>query len=203
MRAKLKLTPVLCMQSWANAWNPNKARPALSLFRAERLTWASPRSILLCAGIRHKPQSLADELVKRFPQETITINIVNPMIRAAIENNRGQYAKAIEILQPASRFELGNVSGFWINYLRAGAFTGQRSGKEAAVEYQKILDHRAVDFFSPLYPLAHLGLARAAALSGDTAKSRTEYQNFFAAWKDAYADLPVLVQAKKEYEQLK
>ncbi|HEX9628451.1 MAG TPA: hypothetical protein VF961_00405 [Pyrinomonadaceae bacterium] len=51
--------------------------------------------------------------------------------------------------------------------------------------------------------MAHLGLARAAALTGDTSKSRTEYQNFFAAWKDADQDLPVLVQAKKEYEQLK
>jgi tetratricopeptide (TPR) repeat protein len=142
-------------------------------------------------------------LVKRFPQETITINIVNPMIRAAIENNRGKYAQAIEILQPASRFELGGVAGFWINYLRAQAYMGQRSGKEAAVEYQKILDHRAIDFFSPLYPLAHLGLARAAAMTGDISKSRKEYQDFFAAWKDADQDLPVMIQAKKEYEELK
>ena len=73
------------------------------------------------------------------------------------------------------------------------------AGKEAAAEYQNILDHRTAEVFSPLYALAHLGLARASALSGDTGKSRTEYQNFFAAWKDADADLPILIQAKKEY----
>ena len=79
----------------------------------------------------------------------------------------------------------------------------QGSGKEAAVEFQKILDHRGIEPLSPLYPLAHVGLARAAALSGDTAMSRKEYQDFFALWKDADADLPILIQAKKEYEQLK
>ncbi len=56
---------------------------------------------------------------------------------------------------------------------------------------------------SELRPLAHVGLARAAAISGDVGKSRTSYQNFFALWKDADADLPILVQARKEYEQLK
>lgn len=175
---------------------------AIGLSRGKIDLGVAALDLALCGDI-NQAQSFADELVKRFPQETITIKITNPTIRAAIENNRGNYAQAIEILQPASHFELGGVSGFWINYLRAQAYMGQRSGKEAAVEYQKILDHRAIDFFSPLYPLAHLGLARAAALSGDSAKSRTEYQNFFAVWKDADADLPVLVQAKKEYEQLK
>jgi hypothetical protein len=67
----------------------------------------------------------------------------------------------------------------------------------------QILDHTGVEPVSPLYPLAHLGVARAATLNGDPAKSRKEYQDFFALWKDADADLPVLIQAKKEYEQLK
>ncbi len=79
----------------------------------------------------------------------------------------------------------------------------QRQGNEAAVEFQKIIDHRGIDTLSGLGPLAHLGLARASAISGDVGKSRTSYQNFFALLKDADADLPLLVQAKKEYEQLK
>lgn len=90
-----------------------------------------------------------------------------------------------------------------MNYIRGQAYLRQGSGKEAAVEFQKILDHRGIEPLSPLYPLAHVGLARAAALSGDTAMSRKEYQDFFALWKDADADLPILIQAKKEYEQLK
>jgi predicted Zn-dependent protease len=125
------------------------------------------------------------------------------MIRATLETSRGNSAQAIQILQPAGRFELGAVAGFWMNYIRGQAYLRQGSGKEAAVEFQKILDHRGIEPLSPLYPLAHVGLARAAALTGDTARSRKEYQDFFAAWKDADADLPVLLEARKEYEQLK
>jgi eukaryotic-like serine/threonine-protein kinase len=148
-------------------------------------------------------QALIDESVKRFPKDSIGNNIVLPMIRAALETSRGNSAQAIQILQPAGRFELGAVAGFWMTYIRGQAYLRLGSGKEAAAEFQKILDHRGIDPLSPLYPLAHVGLGRAAALSGETATSRKEYQDFFALWKDADADLPVLVQAKKEYEQLK
>ena len=75
--------------------------------------------------------------------------------------------------------------------------------KEAAAEFKAIVDHPGIDILSPVTVLAHLGLARAAATSGDTAAARKSYQDFFALWKDADPDLPVLVQAKKEYEQLK
>jgi hypothetical protein len=83
------------------------------------------------------------------------------------------------------------------------AYLHQRRGSEAAAEFQKIIDRPGVDMGSELRPLAHLGLARAAAISGDTGKSRTAYQNFFAMWKDADADLPALIKARQEYEQLK
>ena len=159
--------------------------------------------VFASCGDTAQAQSIADELVKRFPQETLCNGVMVPLIRGAIENNRGRYAQALEATQPAVRFELGAIAGFWVNYVRGQAYLGQHSGKEAAAEYQRILDHRNAEVFSPFYALAHLGLARASALSGDTGKSRTEYQNFFAAWKDADADLPVLVQAKKEYELLK
>jgi hypothetical protein len=70
-------------------------------------------------------------------------------------------------------------------------------------EFQKILDRRGQFDTSPLFPLAHLGLARAAAIAGDTAKSRQAYRDFFALWKDADPDIPILIEAKKEYEKLK
>ena len=69
-------------------------------------------------------------------------------------------------------------------------------------EFQKILDRRGQFDTSPIFPLAQLGLARAAALTGDTTKSRRAYQDFFALWKDADADIPILMEAKKEYEKL-
>jgi len=82
-------------------------------------------------------------------------------------------------------------------------FLKGKSGNEAAAEFQKILDHPGVEPFSPFNPLAHLGLARASVLTGDTVKARKEYQDFLAMWKDAESDLPVLVEAKKEYEPIK
>jgi hypothetical protein len=78
-----------------------------------------------------------------------------------------------------------------------------RSGEQAAAEFQKILAHRGVEPSSIFYPLAQLGLGRAAAISGDSGKARKAYQDFFALWKIADPDLPVLLEAKKEYEQLK
>ena len=70
-------------------------------------------------------------------------------------------------------------------------------------EFQKILDHRGWDAFSPMYPLADLGLARAAMLADDVSRARSAYQNFFTLWKDADTDLPIFIEAKKEYEKLK
>ena len=90
-----------------------------------------------------------------------------------------------------------------ISHYRVLEKLGQRRGNEAVAESQKIIDPQTVDQASELRPLSHLGLARAAALTRDTGKSRTAYQNFFARWKDADSDLPVLIEAKKEYEQLK
>jgi len=178
------------------------AARSLAFSRGRINSGAAAFALAVCGDVS-QAQSLADDLQKRFPRDTPVISVILPMIRAAIEMNRGNTAKAIEILQPANRFELGQAAGFWLTYLRGQAYLKQRSGKEAAAEFQKILDHRGVDPLSPLYPLAHLGLARAAAISGDTAQSRKEYQDFLALWKDADSDLPILIDARKEYEQLK
>ena len=148
-------------------------------------------------------QTLIDELQKRFPKDTPTNAVLIPMIRAAMEMNRGNSTQAIQALQPAMRFELGNIPGLWLTHLRGQIYLRQKAGAEAAAEFQKILDHRGVEPASPLYPLAHVGLARAATLMGDTARARKEYQDFLALWKDADSDLPILVEARKEYEQLK
>jgi ATP/maltotriose-dependent transcriptional regulator MalT len=77
-----------------------------------------------------------------------------------------------------------------------------KEAEKAATEFQKILDHRTFYAMSELIPLAQLNLARARALQGDSAKARTAYQDFFAAWKDADPDVPVLLQAKSEYAKL-
>jgi tetratricopeptide (TPR) repeat protein len=154
----------------------------------------------LC-GETGEAQALADEVVRRNPESTLANAIWAPTIRAAIEIQRGAYDKAIQSLQPVAAYEQAAL--FWPTYLRGQAHLGRKSGSEAAAEFQKIIDHRGWDAASPLWPLAHFGLARAAALAGDAARSRQAYQNFFAIWKDADPDLPILIEAKREREKLK
>ncbi len=164
-----------------------------SLFRAGM-------ALALC-GNATQAQALNNEAIKRYPKHTIVNEVNLPLIRAALELQRGNRSQAIQILQAASRYE--SVSNFYQNYLRGQAYLGERKGAEAAREFQTILDHRGEAPLSVLYSLAHLGLARAAALSGDTTQARTSYADFLALWKDADADLPMLLAAKKEFDKLR
>ena len=148
-------------------------------------------------------QSLLDELLKISPKNMILASIVAPLVRAQIERSRGNLDQAIQLLESIRTYDGGIVTGIQSNYMRGQLYLHQRRGTEAAAEFKTILDRRGMDHFSPGHALAHLGLARAAALNGDTAGARKSYQDFFAMWKDADSDLPVLAQAKKEYEQLK
>jgi hypothetical protein len=93
-------------------------------------------------------------------------------------------------------------SGYLPTYLRGRALLRAGHGANAAVEFQKILDHRGVFPVSPLYTLSHLGQARASLLAGDAAKSRRAYQDFLALWKDADPDIPILQEARAEYAKL-
>jgi len=144
--------------------------------------------------------SLIDDLQKGFPTDTLLNTVSIPLMRAQLELNRGNAAQAVQLLEPARKYEV--YGDFWPQYLRGQAYLKQRNGAQAAVEFQTILDHRGWYPTSPLYPLAHLGLARAAALTGDSGKKRKFYQDFLAIWKDA-DPTPILIEARREYEKLK
>jgi len=144
---------------------------------------------------------LMEELVKRYPKDTLINGLWLPTIRAALELQRHNPAEAIRLLEGARRYE--PAAEFWPQYVRGLAYLDLKSGNEAAVEFQTILDHRGQATLSVLYPLAHLGLARAFALTSDTEKIRKKYQRFFEMWKEADADLPILVDAKKGSESLR
>ena len=174
---------------------------ALAVARNVDYLTAAACALALCGEVG-QAQSLAGELAGRYPKGTHLNAVSLPIIRAAIELQRRNPDQVIKLLQKADSYN-GGTGGFWPAYLRGQACLLKRAGTEAAAEFQKILDHRGWDPTSPLYPLAHLGVARAAALTGDVAKSRQEYQDFLALWKDADADLPILIEAKKEYERLK
>jgi eukaryotic-like serine/threonine-protein kinase len=154
-----------------------------------------------------RAQKLAESLNRDFPQNTIVQGYWLPSIHAAIEINRNNAARAIEILQTATHYELGQPPPFQLGmlypiYIRGQGYLLAQQGREAAAEFQKIIDHRGIVLNFPLGALAHIGLGRAYALQGNASGARTEYQNFFTLWKDADPDIPVLRQAKAEYAKL-
>ncbi len=189
--------------------NTRQAREGeASAFAIARSKGALPSAAVALAlsGDVAKAQPLIDELTRKFPKDTLINSVWLPTARAALEINRNNPAKAIELLKAATPYDLGggpNAANYLPIYVRGLAFLRARQGPEAAAQFQKILDHRGVDETSPLYALARLGLARAYALAGDTSKSRTAYQDFLALWKDADPDIPVLKEAKAEYARLK
>jgi eukaryotic-like serine/threonine-protein kinase len=148
-------------------------------------------------------QAMMDEAAKAYPKDTGVSVIGLPITRAVLELSRGNGAGAVQNLEATRRYDLGVMTGLWNNYIRALGYLQQRDAANAATEFQVINNHREIEIASPLHRLAHLGLARAFVLKGDVGQARKEYQDLFAFWKDADADLPVLVQAKKEYERLK
>ena len=172
---------------------------AFATARVRSVMLVGGRALAFC-GEAGSAQPIIDELSKRWPTDTVLNNIWSPLISASIEVRRNNPAKALELLETTRRYE--RAASFVPQYLRGQAYLAQNKGKEAASEFQTILDHRGWSPSSPLYPLANLGLARAAASRGDPASARKSYQDFFALWKDADADIPILIKAKKEYEQL-
>jgi Flp pilus assembly protein TadD len=150
---------------------------------------------------------LADDLNKQYPQNTIVQSVYLPEIRAGIALAQKDPAKAVTALEPTAPYELGAPTQSFIfalypAYFRGQAYLAAHQGTAAAAEFQKILDHPGIVAFEPIGSLAHLGLGRARALSGDTAGARKAYQDFFALWQHADADIPILQQAKSEYAKL-
>jgi eukaryotic-like serine/threonine-protein kinase len=163
--------------------------------------------ILARVGDSAGAKAMVQELEKGNPSNTVLKLYWAPTLKAAMELNGGSAAQALVFLEAAAPYELGEPppmtqGTLYPVYLRGEAYLQQHKGSEAAAEFQKMLNHRGIlgNFFTGA--LAHLGLARAYAMSGDTAKSRSAYQDFFTLWKDADPDIPILKEAKAEYAKL-
>ena len=155
---------------------------------------------LAYAGEEKKALSLADDISSRLPNSTVVQFEQVPLIRALVELRRNNTAKAIDLLDGAAVYGRTN---FGVLYVRGITYLKAGRGTEAAQEFQKMLDLKAQHGPDAIIPLAQLGLARAYSLESDNVRSRVAYQDFLAAWKDADPDLPVLKQAKYEYERIK
>jgi ATP/maltotriose-dependent transcriptional regulator MalT len=184
-----------------------QAQAAVSLSNGKDVSAVSAISLAL-AGDASRAARLATDLAQRFPDDTIVQFNYLPAIRAATALQAGNATRAIEALAPAAPYELGSPAqsfsfALYLVYLRGNAYLATHQSASAAGEFQEILDHYGVVGNEPIGALAHLGLARAYALSGDAPKARITYQDFLALWQNADPDLPIFNEAKTEYAKLK
>jgi tetratricopeptide (TPR) repeat protein len=209
----------------AAAWRMNSALREAEFDNASRsrqeitaaLADAPTRDVTILAALAlarlgeiDQAERMAHGLAERFPLNTAINRYWLPAIYASIEIRRHNPEKALEDLRTTSQYELASplpqfeVGGsLYPVYVRGEAYLLLHQGKEAAAEFQKFLDHRGIAMNSPLGALARLQLGRAHALLGENIKSRAAYQDFLGLWKDADADIPILVTAKAEYTKLK
>ena len=181
---------------------------------ASALTLAPGRDVKLFAalalaraGETARAKTIAEELEKNYPSQTVLKVYWLPAIKAATELNAGNSTQALVFLEAAAPYELGQppqlqLGTMYPAYIRGQAQLMAHNGAAAVSEFQKFFDHRGVVINFPLGALAHLGLARAYVLSGDTAKAKTAYQDFLALWKDANPDIPILKEARAEFAKL-
>jgi tetratricopeptide (TPR) repeat protein len=154
---------------------------------------------LALAGDTKRAIDLATEVGKSRPDDVVLQSLFIPLVRAAAALSSGDAAKAIELLKSASAYDKATTPAL---YIRGLAYWKAGLGNEAAQEFQRVLALHGASPSDPLMSFAHLGLGRAYALQGDSQKSRTAYQDFFALWKDANPDVPILKEAKAEYAKL-
>jgi serine/threonine protein kinase/tetratricopeptide (TPR) repeat protein len=152
-----------------------------------------------------KATELFDSRAKLHPADTMTNLLRKPALLAIIANRNSKWDESLALLEPARRVELGvgfGTTGAVAPCLRGQAYLGKKDGANAAAEFRKLLERRHLFAGSPNFTLARIGIARAYVLQGDTAKARTAYQDFLAAWKDADPDIPLLKEAKSEYAKI-
>jgi eukaryotic-like serine/threonine-protein kinase len=182
-----------------------QTQAALAMTNDNDVSSLAAQTLARLGDASHAEKLMAD-LAKQYPDNR-TLKAELATARAAGELQRKQPARAIEALESVRAFELGAGPtapvDFWPLYLRGEAYFDLHDTGKALAEYQKIADHRGIQPTSPWYVLARLAAGRAYAAQGDTAKARTAYQDFFAFWKDADPDVPLLKQAKAEYEKIR
>ena len=164
------------------------------------------------SGDTAQAASLADKLDHQFPQDTMMQSYWLPVIKAAIELQKPNSGASIEILKSAAQYELGSpfvgapgIASFgslYPAYVRGLAYLQAGQGRQAAAEFQKLVDHRGILGNFLLGSLAHLQLARAQLMAGDSAAAGKSYQRFLTLWQDADPDLPIYKEAKAEYAKL-
>jgi serine/threonine protein kinase/tetratricopeptide (TPR) repeat protein len=185
------------------------ARAALALAKGRDVVYAAAFALSLSGDIA-EAQVLADDLAKRFPEDTPVQFEYLPTLRALFALSQNAPSDAVERLQSALPYDLAmpgtaffaKFGGLYTAYVRGRAYLASGRGVEAAAEFQKVLDHRGIVLADPVGVVARLHLGRALVLSGDAERAKAAYQEFFADLKDADPDLPLFNRATAEFRLL-
>ena len=171
--------------------------------QAEEAGNTSAVGLWLCAkslgevGDQKEAEALASKLDRLFPEDTFQQKLLLPIAHSIIERRRGNNAKAVELLAPITQYP--NLA---VTYHRAQAYSAAKEHAKAAEDFESIMNHRGWPEWEIFAPLAQLGLARTYAVQGERDESRKAYEDFFTTWRDADPDIPILRQAKTEYQKL-
>ena len=176
------------------------AQSALKIERNRNVLTRAALAFAL-AGDAAKAQPLIQELEEKHPKDTLVNQVWLPEIKAAIELRKNNAQAALELLEATKRYEAS--AALSSQTLRSMVYLKLGQGAQAVAEGRKVLDHRGHAPLSLLWPLAHLTVGRGSAVQGDTAQARKSYEEFFALWKDADQDVPIFIDAKKEFARLK
>jgi hypothetical protein len=146
---------------------------------------------------------MLENVRKEFPEGTLLNTMWLPTAKAVLETRAGNTMGAMDLLAPSKTYEPGTLA-LMTAYARGLTLLRARSASDAAAEFEKVLSHPGVLAVAPasvqiLYPLSHLGLARAHVISGNAPLARKAYQDFFTMWADADSTIPILVQARREF----
>jgi tetratricopeptide (TPR) repeat protein len=199
-------TKALWALTEAEIGNAAKARElaaASSSLAHGRSNMVPAATALAITGDATRAQAIGEDLSRRFPDDTLLHNVAIPEVNALVAMNRKKPDEAVTILQASTPYEFGGISGMLPIYIRGLAYLQAKRGAQAAAEFQKVIDHRGISPSDPIHPLSKLWLARAYASTGDTAKAKAAYQDFFALWKDADSGIPLLKEAKAEYDKFR
>jgi DNA-binding winged helix-turn-helix (wHTH) protein/tetratricopeptide (TPR) repeat protein len=186
------------------------ATAALALAGNREVNYGAALALAL-SGDSDQAEKLANDLEKSYPEDTSVRFSYLPVVRAVVAVQHGEPLKALDALQASVPYEMGSPrssqTGFFGSlypvFFRGEALLAGHKGAEAANEFQKILSHRGIMIGDPVLVLAHIGLARSYALSGESAEARAQYEEFFALWNGADPDIPILKRAKAEFENLR
>ncbi len=208
--ARYKAAEAVCEAHFGNAAAAKeRARAALQLAKDRDVEYAAAFALGL-SGDSAGSQKLAADLKKRFPEDTPVQFEYLPTLDALSALAHRAPLDAVERLQRALPYDFAlpgtaffaKFGGLYPAYVRGKAYLDARQGREAAAEFQKVLDHRGIVYADPIGALAYLQLGRAYTLSEDNAKAKNAYEHFLLLWKDADRDIPILKQAQAEYVKL-